>query len=385
MGFGVEKQRQEKDKLQEEGVRLFQQYDRVALLWPTGASKTLGALKCADTLENPSILLLVAEISHINNWLEEFKKWDKEHLLSSIVIQCYASLSKHIDKEYDLVIMDEVHHLSKLREVRLDTIRAKKMIALSATVSPEVWVRMQTLGEFQKSEVTMAEAIERGILPAVEIDMIMVELDNLEKKHSVPKRKERLTDKQYVDYLQDQIMDVSLKLDFATGKPREWMERRLMTLGGQRKRAIGEAKTQRLLELLNTLEDKRIMTFCASTEQCKLVGGKLAIHSGRTKKVNLETLEKFNNGETDKLFAIKMGREGLNLNNLDHVIVTQLSTGKDKDGNLNGLETVQIIGRSTRSLYPHCTFLIAKDTVDEKKWLPNALAAIPNQKINYIT
>ena len=56
-----------------------------------------------------------------------------------------------------------------------------------------------------------------------------------------------------------------------------------------------------------------------------------------------------------------MGREGLNLTDIDSVLMVQLGSGKDE-----GLELIQKIGRGLRSLSPEIYLIICKGTIDEK-------------------
>lgn len=107
--------------------------NNIALLWATGVGKSKGAILIQEKLEAKKVLLLVAEIAHKQNWEDEYIKWDKYSLFQDVTIECYASLKKYNDTEWDLIIMDEAHHsASDLRLSILEDIHAKHTILLSA-------------------------------------------------------------------------------------------------------------------------------------------------------------------------------------------------------------------------------------------------------------
>lgn len=70
--------------------------------WPTGASKTLPALK---KIEQKKTLIVISQILHEENWIKESIKWDVD--LSTCIFVCYNSLYKHLNEDWDLILLDK--------------------------------------------------------------------------------------------------------------------------------------------------------------------------------------------------------------------------------------------------------------------------------------
>ena len=124
--------------------------------WATSTGKSLIAIKALDKLSdrNPDFkaLLVVAETEHKNNWRKEFIKFLGEEktntLLSNITVICYASLKNYRNTEWDVLICDEGHHImSDLRISVLKTIKAKRVLILSATLNKEKVRNLERLFE----------------------------------------------------------------------------------------------------------------------------------------------------------------------------------------------------------------------------------------------
>ena len=89
--------------------------NNILLELPTSYGKSKLAI---DKLEqyilnivNPKILIFIPRIVLIENWKQEFKKWDKQSYLKYITFSTYASIHKNIGN-WDIIIFDESHHLT---------------------------------------------------------------------------------------------------------------------------------------------------------------------------------------------------------------------------------------------------------------------------------
>jgi superfamily II DNA or RNA helicase len=124
----------------------------------------------------------------------------------------------------------------------------------------------------------------------------------------------------------------------------------------ERKRFIASQKTKKATSLLKELQDKRLICFTGSVAQAKELGGKYAVHSKN--KNNQELIDNFNDYQSDKLFAVGMLREGMNLSSLDCAVIVQLDNQEKS--------LVQMTGRSLRSLAPKVFIIVLRDTMDMK-------------------
>ena len=88
-----------RDEIQSRAVNLISLHDRLLLSWATGTGKTLGFIKIQEFLQAQETWIVVAEVAHIKNWEDEYRKHNKEHLLSKTRIFCYASLKNNLNQK----------------------------------------------------------------------------------------------------------------------------------------------------------------------------------------------------------------------------------------------------------------------------------------------
>ena len=112
-----------RDEINKKSIKLATNNKIVALEFATGVGKSKIALDIISTLFTtnvPSILLVVAELAHFDNWKNEANKWGYDKLWDTITCVTYASLKKHKELKYDIIILDEAHHIGS--DIRLDII-----------------------------------------------------------------------------------------------------------------------------------------------------------------------------------------------------------------------------------------------------------------------
>ena len=400
-----------REELQIQSLSLIKQSNRVALQWCTGLGKSKIAIDMANYLadkefkehEEPfNVLLVVAETAHKSNWKIEFDRWGLK--TNNIVMECYASLKKYRNSYWDLVIFDEAHHLgSDLRMDVLTELHAKNIILLSATLPDQVMQAVtEVFGEFVTSKVTFKEAIEWGILPQPKVYLIPLTLDSTYPNCTIieewGKKEKRVTYKckfherwEYVwnknkypnvtleisctqqqkyDYLSDQF-EYWRSQFFKTRQ--EFIKNKWLQVGSQRKRFLGESKTDAVRLLLHKIQNKRFICFCTSIEQAELLGGKNAIHS--KKDNSLDIIDDFNTKKIDNLFAVGMLQEGQNLTDIEAGVIVQL------DGQERAF--VQKFGRSLRATDPIQFIFYYKDTRDTE-YLENVLEGINEEYITEV-
>lgn len=399
-----------KNELQKQALLLSKDNSRLALQWCTGCGKSLAALNIAWELftsnSNTNILLVVAEIAHKDNWVIEIKTWSMYPLVEEniIVTDTYASLKKHRGKEYDLIIFDEAHHVgSDLRLDILNDIKAKSIIVLSATLSCDILSELTSIyGDFYNHKVSLEKAIEWGILPKPKVYIVPLKLDNtypiytiieewgeslksktikckyidrwtyLKDKKNIPNTKLEMscTQQQKYDYLSEKFLYwkrhyLRSRAEFAKNK---WLQ-----IGSERKRFLGECKTESVKILLQKVKDKRFICFCSSIEQSELLGSKTSIHS--KKKESLDLIKSFNNKNINSLFAVGMLQEGQNLADIEIGIIAQL------DGQERAF--IQKFGRTLRAIDPVQFIFYYEDTRDAE-YMESVLEGINSDYINIV-
>jgi len=362
---------------QSKAVELSKSHDFVLIEFPTGMGKGKTVLGCIKASSSPyPWYIIVPEVLQIQNFKAEIAKWGYEYLYGSKIegIICYSSFGKLKGRECNIVL-NECQHLSLLKEDIAQTVKYHKIIADSATIPNVVRERLYSLGAFIEYKVTMSQAIEEGILPKPSVWLHYIPLDDTIKEYMIgPKGKGwRVTHKKYIENFQRQIEYWLKKKNAAIVKGNDpmWFERKIIQLGSQRKMAMSEAKMPYLRAFLhNNLHDRRAIVFLNKISQVEEFPLSQGIHSNNSKKVNIETLQRFNEYEINQLYTNKMGREGLNLKGIEIVALLQLSSGKD-----DGLDLIQVIGRGLRSEMPEIHLFILQGTKDED-YLEKALLHI---------
>lgn len=397
----------DKQELQKSTVEWIKKYKRVILQWGTGLGKSKAAIDMTNYLINKkknlniklNVLLVVAEVAHKNNWNDEFKKWNLEEC--NLNVDCYASLKKYKNSEFDLIIFDEAHHLgSDIRMEILSTIKTEYVILLSATLPDNIINYVSSLfGKFKISKVTLKQAITCGIMPKPKVYLIPLTLDDtninctiieewgISHKRVIYKCKyqerwEYIRNKnkypnailyiyctpfQKYSYLTEQF-EYWKKTYFKTRT--DYAKNKWLQAGSNRKRFLGECKTKYVKELLDKIQDKRYICFCSSIEQASILGGEYAIHSKRDD--SLSVITDFNNNKINNLFAVGMLQEGQNLSNIDLGIIVQLD-GKER-------AFIQKFGRSMRADSPIQFIFYYKDTKDAD-YLKNVLEGVNEEYI----
>ena len=395
-----------REALVKEAVMLFGKHTSVALLWATGVGKSAAAIKMAnkylEKIHCGKVLLVVAEVAHKENWQKEFEKWGM--INAALTIECYASLHKYRNTNWDLIIFDEAHHLgSELRLEVLSSMRSSKNILLSATLDRGLLNELENiLGYIAPHKISLQDAIDFNILPGPHIHLIPLTLDNVktdqwiveewgDESKRIPiyadlrdKWKYLRNKKQYPNIKLCMRCTALQKYNYLTEQTEYWkkkymscrqeyMKNKWMQIGIQRKRFLGEVKTHIVKRLIEKLKDKRYICFCASVAQAEYLGKENAIHS-KVKKTQ-SIIDSFNEKKIDNLYAVGMLQEGQNLVDIEAGIIIQL------DGSERPF--IQKFGRSLRASDPHQYIFYYKNTRDEE-YLNNILEDFNSDYINVL-
>ena len=109
----------------------------ILLQLPTSFGKTRFSLEILKKRNPKNILIVVPRLVLINNWKDEMTKWGCKEVIKNTVFTTYVSLPKHAGS-WDMIIFDEVQHLSERCMNALDSFTIKYSVLLSATVKREL-------------------------------------------------------------------------------------------------------------------------------------------------------------------------------------------------------------------------------------------------------
>lgn len=375
---------------------------RVILTWATGVGKSKMTIDLVNYVAREKYsrkidaFFIVAEKAHKKNWELEFRKWKLDKGNVNVHVLCYASLKKLRDRHCDILVLDEGHHaFTEKRLSVLESIDATYVYMLSATLSFKRILTIEDIfGKFYRSDVSLNDAIEKEILPDPNVFVIGLDLDNdladqeiaIENGKNVPVVKWEDRNRYIFRHIPCIIKCTEWqKYLHYTNSMEYWKQRyqrshnefhrnKWVNLGSQRKRYLGELKTEHVRKLLKKLpDDNRFICFCSSIAQAEKLGYKTAISSKR--KDNQKVIDSFNNKEINSLFAVNMANEGMNLKDIQTGIIVQL----------DGTERlfIQKFGRSMRAEDPVAYIFYYRNTQDEN-YLKNALENIDDKFIKYL-
>lgn len=305
---------------------------------PTSFGKTKVALDLMQmrfpTIEytvDTKILIVIPRLVLIDNWKDEFKKWGYERYLPYVEFVTYVSLPKKAGS-WDMVIFDEVHHLSARCREALESFTIRNSVMLSATVSRDMKKELKVLfPDLYVYRVSTKQAIQEEILPDPRVYLIPLTLDNTRVCYQIVKNKSQkvelvipyhrrfdytkvrnrrivieCTQRQYYD-------DMSAMIAWYKNKMfNEAFKNLFLKKSGDRLKWLSEQKSSFVRQLLDQLDGQRTLTFCNGIPQTEELG-KYCINSKN--KASEENLHKFNKGEVDHITACNMLDEGMNLVN----------------------------------------------------------------------
>jgi superfamily II DNA or RNA helicase len=401
-----------KNQIQEEVIKNKDKF-LILLQWATGVGKSFGAIRLIKEVLPRKVLLVVSENFHKENWIKEFEKFNNLFKFDAlkecdITIECYASLKKYENTSWDLLVLDECHHLSELRISYLQKLNTKKVCALSATLeeTEEYSLLFNVFKKTNKeniyvSKIGVKEAIEMGLIPKPYIYIIPLTLDNTNKNITLVEergkgKKVNITCdmSNYWTYKLNSVKYPNLKLTIKCTQKETLnyydslinfyknlyyknnlihIKNKWLKLGLERKKFLGGLKTNDLSTLLEKVKDKRLICFCSSIEQANTLGKDNVIHSKN--KQSKSILSKFQKGDINSIFCVGMLVEGQNLNNIEVGIISQL------DGKIRPF--IQKHGRVLRSNEPIQFIFYYKNTQDEI-YLNNVLESIDKRYIHEI-
>lgn len=304
--------------------------------------------------EATNVLIVVAKTVHKQNWIDEINKWGGLNT-DNVVIECYESLSKYKNSYFDIVCLDEQHHLSERRRNILSTIHVNEaIIGLSATIKEELEDYLKHKYDAKVIKCRLQEAIDDKVLPEPVLYLLPLSLNNSEYSYKIKKFNRNIitTQKGYYDSVSSLIKWYKNEY-LNSGNKR--IKNLWLSTAGKRLKWCAEQKEGIVISLLDKFRNYKTLTFCSSIEQAERLG-KYNITSKNGKAV--EYLKMFNSDKIKHITACAILNEGVNLTNCRIGIFC----------NLNSSEIIvkQRIGRILRHKSPIIIIPYFKDTREEE-------------------
>lgn len=343
-----------REQIKEEILKI--ENNNILLELSTGVGKTFLAIQLMKKYNPKSLLIIVPRLVLIDNWKTELKKFKASRFIPRITFSTYVGLNKYLDNSYDMCICDEGHHLTDRSLEFLESIKRKKNIILSATVTRNMLYTLSyNFKDLYHYKIGLKETIQNDILPDPRVILIPLKLKNDIPTESIwknPKGAEPIietsyatrwqyikqkkykvriycTEQQYYNDLSDTIEWYKKK---AISTRNDAIKNRWLKLCGDRLKWLSDKKTKLLLELSVKLKNERVLTFCNSIEQAELF--QYSIHSkDKNSRINLT---KFNEGKINHISAVATLDEGVNLYNCRIGIFGMLNSSEIKVTQRNG-------------------------------------------------
>lgn len=301
-----------------------------------------------------TILILVAKTVHKQTWKDEIEKWGgikSDH----ITIECYESLKNYENSYFDVVVADEMQHLSEARISVLETIHINEsFIGLSATIKRDMRDYFIYNHKAEVIKCGLKEAVEDEVLPEPTVYLLPLSLDKSNCTYKVKRfgRDIITTQKGYYDSISSLIEWYKNKY---FNSRNERIKNLWLSTAGKRLKWCAEQKEALVLSLLDKFRNYKTLTFCSSIEQAERLG-KYNITSKN--KASVKNLEMFNLNKIKHITACNILNEGVNLTNCRIGIFC----------NLNSSEIVvkQRVGRILRHKSPIIIIPYFKDTREEE-------------------
>ena len=301
-----------------------------------------------------TILILVAKTVHKQTWKDEIEKWGGIKS-DDITIECYESLKNYENSYFDVVVADEMQHLSEARIDVLETIHINEsFIGLSATIKRDMRNYFIHSHKAEVIKCGLKEAVEDEVLPEPTVYLLPLTLGTTNYTYKIKKfgRDIITTQKGYYD-------SVSSLIEWYKNKYFNSRNERIKNLwlsaAGKRLKWCAEQKEGIVNSLLDKFRNYKTLTFCSSIDQSERLG-KYNITSKN--KASVKNLEMFNLNKIKHITACNILNEGVNLTNCRIGIFC----------NLNSSEIVvkQRVGRILRHKSPIIIIPYFKDTREEE-------------------
>ena len=258
-----------------------------------------------------TILILVAKTVHKKTWRDEIEMWGGI-MSDCITLECYESMKKYRKTDFDIVVADEMQHLSDARLEILETININEsFIGLSATIKGNTRDYFLYRHNAEVIKCGLKEAVKDNVLPEPTVYLLPLYLDTTRYVYKSRKfgRDIITTQKGYYD-------SVSSLIEWYKNKYFNSRNKRIknlwLSMAGKRLKWCAEQKEALVLSLLGKFKNYKTLTFCSGIEQSERLG-KYNITSKN--KASVKNLEMFNSNKIKHITACNILNEGVNLTN----------------------------------------------------------------------
>ena len=313
------------------------------------------------------MLIAYPEVKIKASWEDTFEK--KNYDYSNVQFTTFISLHKYKEEEYDFLIIDEIHLLS---EAQIEVLRnmcerlSVPLLGLSGTLSQ--WTQRVLREDLRLNVVasySMETAIQEGILPDYEINIVTVPLNNTipqlwKEGRKMSTEKSRWNKLMYL--LNNENPD----------KPNFFVRLKLIEILQK-----SLAKRDKTIQLIEQFKGERLLIFCGRIE----IADSLGIPSYHSKSFEKEIFDDFKEGRIPHLAVIKIGGTGVTFVPLNKVVINYFDSNEENlTQRVNRCMSLEYDNPGKKAVI----YIISTEEEKEKEWLRKALSFFSKEKIKYL-
>ena len=380
-----------KDKIQQEALKAWIDNGKKGTTEIiTGLGKSFIGLHALYTMpRDDKIHLFLAEVTDrkkdIYDDIIKYNKIFKRDVLNDYKLEfhCYQSAYKWKDKEFGLVIADEVHEsLSPSYSEFFFNNKYDAVIGLSATINKNTEYIDDDGNVFTKGDLlnkiapicykyNLNQAKEDKTTRKLNIYVIHSELDNITKYIKAGNAKKRFfqTEKASYDYW-DKEFKKSLFIE-----DEELKSKKIIVTSNKRQTIIYNSlnKIEAVKQIVKVLNSK-VLIFANSLDSLLKVTPNV-ISSRNNDDKNDILKDQFNKGKIKELGSFKKVKQGANIDNLDNVILMSYYG--------TTLDFIQRVGRLRDNGSEGNVFILLTKNTQEMVWFKNMLEDFELDNIQY--
>lgn len=302
----------------------------------TGVGKNFIAIGCAKRVESVvhgvngklKIIHLAETTIRENDFKKEIDKYNDLfgfdlNAHADIEYRCYQGAYKLQDQNYDMVIADEIHNsITDVYSQFFESNNYRFIVGLSATIDNKDILdglgttKYKYLQKFCPIvySYTLNLAQIQGTARKVNVHIINAELDTSQRYYDVRRRK---TDPPLLMTEKDAYVELEDRF-----KKARYIGGMAVTIASRKRSAVlykSKQKIEDCKKLLAALGDTPTILFGNDIDSIAQITE--TVSSRHSKKKNAKIIEEFNSGERTSIGSFKMLKQGINLDQLDAVIM----------------------------------------------------------------
>lgn len=380
-----------RDEIQIQAIKIWiNENKQGTIVLSTGFGKTkVGCIVAGEQLKKQkinSVLIVVPQIPLVEQWKEELIKWN--YNTDNIEIICIQSAYK-IEKEYDLLIVDEIHRtLSPEFSKLYENVKYSQILGLTAT-PPHKKESLELLDKI--APIVFTKTIEDAVEIGAVSEYIMYNLevgmtrsgrakyrtfDGMLKRAQLEIGMIKRLDK---DLREISIFDIAR--EYAKKKEKlplvKW-SREFWNAMTMRKWTCysNEAKIAVVKEIIEKFPERKWILFNKSIKFAELlqenINNSVVYHSKQNKIEREEILDQFKTNKIRYLIAVDALNEGVNIPDADSAIcISGVST------ELTQIQHLGRVGRFAKNKKALFINLFSKDTIEET-WVRKKTKSLKN-------